>query len=79
MGSKRDNGDEIVFCKDFDNDISAQIETEVLRANNIPYILDNQVFSNIYPIGFNSLGAVRLMVFRRDLERALELLDKAES
>lgn len=71
---KKESPDDIVFCREFENDIQAQIQTEPLRSAGIPYILDNKIFSNIYPIGFNSLGAVRVMVFRRDLERAQQLL-----
>lgn len=66
--------DDIVYCRSYQNDVEAQIMTEPLRFNRIPYIIDNKVFSNIYPIGFNSIGEVRVMVFRRDLEKALSLL-----
>lgn len=66
--------DDIVYCRSYQNDAEAQILTELLRLNHIPYIIDNKVFSNIYPIGFNSIGEVRVMVFRRDLEKALSLL-----
>lgn len=66
---------EIVLCRAFFNDTEARIALAALENAGITAIIDNDVFSRIYPIGFNSLGALRLMVHRRDLERASDIVD----
>lgn len=66
---------EIVLCRAFSLDSEAHIAQAALEENGIESILDNEIFSRIYPIGFNSLGALRLMVHRRNLERALDIVN----
>lgn len=71
------NSDEIVLCRAFSSDASAHIAQSLLEEEGIRSIIDNQVFGSVYPIGFNSIGGFRLMVYRKDLERATEIVDKA--
>lgn len=66
--------DEIVLAATFGNIQAAAIAKGMLETNDIPAIVDNATFSSIYPIPFNSLGEVRLMVRKVDLNRALQLL-----
>ena len=65
---------EPVLCREFPNDTEARIAQAALENAGIESILDNDIFSRIYPIGFNSLGAIRLMVKGRDLQRALDII-----
>ena len=69
------HNDEIVLCRCFYDDVSANLALGALRENGIPSTIDNQVFSSVYPLGMSSLGALRLMVFKKDLERANEIID----
>lgn len=66
---------DIVLAATFADLPSAAIAKGMLAANGIDSILDNATFSSIYPIGFNSLGEVRLMVAASDLDEARRLLD----
>ncbi len=66
---------EIVLCREFINEAKARIALAALENNGIESIIDNVVFSRIYPIGTSRLGALRLMVRRRDLERALDVVN----
>lgn len=67
---------DIVLAATFPNDRIASIARGMLEANGIPSILENQYMSGIYPISFNSLGEVRLMVNASQLEDALRLLNE---
>ena len=65
---------EIVLAATFSDLPSASIAQGMLAANGIESILDNATFSSIYPVGFNTLGEVRLMVSAADLPAARSLL-----
>lgn len=69
------HNDEIVLCRRFYDDVAANLALGALRENGIPSTIDNQIFSSVYPLGMSSLGALRLMVFKKDLDRANEILD----
>lgn len=71
--NREDN--EIVLCRNFVSDAEAHIAEAALRQEGIMCIIDNELFSRVYPIGASGLGELRLMVKRRDLERALEIID----
>lgn len=66
--------DDIVLCHEFSSDADARMAQAILSQEGIKSILDNETFSRIYPIGFNSLGGIRLMVRAADLSRATILL-----
>ncbi len=66
---------QIVLCREFMNEAEARIALAALDSEGIEAIIDNEVFSRIYPIGNSSLGALRLMVRRHDLEKALDIVN----
>lgn len=67
---KKDSGSRLVVVKRFSTLWEAQIAMAQLEQQEIPAMMLNKNFSSIYPIGFNSIGEVSIMVFERDLERA---------
>lgn len=69
-----DQPDNLVLLATFPGDVEAHIAAGMLEANGIATVLDNQLFSSLYPIGFNSIGQVRMMVRAADYSRANELL-----
>lgn len=76
MALKYDYTDnEIVLCREFANDAEARLALASLEAEGIRAIIDNDVFSRIYPLGYSSVGALRLMVRRRDLDRATDIIE----
>lgn len=68
------NDNEIVLCREFNSDAEAHIAQSVLEQEGIQCVIDNELFSRIYPVG-GMLGGLRLMVKRRDLDRANEIID----
>ena len=79
MGNDDKKGSELVLLKTFSTDWEAYIAKGVLENEGIPSIVNNDIMSGIYPIGFNKLGGVRILVFRRDLERAKKAIENCES
>lgn len=67
---------QIVLAATFPNIQAAAIARGMLESYGIPSLVDNEIMSTIYPIGFNGLGEVRLMVKESDLDRALQLLEE---
>ncbi|MDE6653990.1 MAG: DUF2007 domain-containing protein, partial [Muribaculaceae bacterium] len=53
----------------------AYIVKSILEQEGIFVSVLNDSFSRIYPIGFNSIGGIRLMVRRSDLDRALDIIN----
>lgn len=58
----------------FNDAIEAEIAKGALLAEGIDAITTNQTFSSVLPIGFNSIGGVRLWVSRDDADKALAIL-----
>ncbi|MCH5319548.1 MAG: DUF2007 domain-containing protein [Paramuribaculum sp.] len=79
MNKQRESPDELVLLRTFSTDWEAYIAKGVLENEGIPSIVNNEIMSGIYPIGFNKLGGVRLLVFRRDLEKAAEAIKNCEA
>lgn len=65
---------QLVLAATFPNVRIASIAQGMLKANGIPSILDNAIFSSIYPIEYGPLGEVRLMVNASDYDEAVKLL-----
>lgn len=67
--------DEPMVCGIFSREPEAYIVKSILEQEGIYVVVLNDSFSRIYPIGFNSIGGIRLMVRRSDLERALDIIN----
>lgn len=70
--NKHDN--EIVLCSEFANDTEAHIASAALEQAGIPCFIDGELFSRVYPVG-GMLGGLRLMVKRKDLDRANDIIN----
>lgn len=66
---------EVVLAKVFSNEQEAYLAKTFLADHGIESIIDNSLFAQLLPIGFNSIGGYRMMVRECDLERARELID----
>lgn len=64
-----------VYSKDWE----AHIAVGVLEQAGIRSVIDNEVMSAVLPIGFNSIGGVRLLVNEADYENARKALDHSSS
>lgn len=69
---------DLIIAATFDFDWQAHMAKGILDEHDIPSVLDNEIFSSLYPIGFNSIGGINLRVFRRDLERASEIIRQSK-
>lgn len=66
--------DDLVIAATFDFDWQAHMAKGLLEEAGIRSVLDNEIFSSLYPIGFNSIGGINLRVFRHDLPRARAII-----
>lgn len=72
---KKGNDSDLVLLNEYYSDAEAYIAKGVLETNGIPCVINNEIMSSVYPITVTTLGAIRLMVFERDLDTARELLN----
>lgn len=72
---KKEHDSELVLLKEYYSDAEAYIDKGVLETNGIPCIINNEIMSSVYPITITTLGAIRLLVFERDLDTARSLLN----
>ncbi len=67
--------DNPVVCATFSREPEAYLVKSVLEQEGIFVAVLGDSLSRIYPIGFNSIGGIRLMVRSSDLERALDIIN----
>lgn len=72
---KKEKDSDLVVLKEYYSDAEAYIDKGVLETNGIPCAINNEIMSSIYPITITSLGSIRLLVFKRDLDEAKTLLN----
>lgn len=64
--------DQLIAIRQYNSNVDAHMAREILENEGIPCMLTNETFvSSVYP----SLGDIRLLVFERDAQKALEILD----
>lgn len=69
---------DLIIVATFDFDWQAHMAQGILEEHEIPSVLDNEIFGSLYPIGFNSIGGINLRVFRRDADRARDIIVKSK-
>lgn len=67
--------DELVECHEFSTDAEAHLAEAWLNQEGIDCYLFNEIFSSLYPVGVAPFGGIRLMVRRRDMERAADIIN----
>jgi hypothetical protein len=68
--------DEVVVFAMYDDPVEANIVKGVLESNGVVAGVMGDAFANSVMKGF-SQGSMRVVVFRKDLERAREIMDSA--
>lgn len=66
--------DEIIVLQVFENSIDANIAQTKLDANGIQCFLTEENLANLFPVQSAKLFGVRLHVFSRDKDQALQIL-----
>jgi len=74
MNHTMEKDDDLILFGTYYSDVDAYIAKGVLETNGIPCIINNEIMSSVYPITVTSLGEIRLLIFRRDLDEARKLL-----
>ena len=74
MNNNSPDQERLVLLKEYASDFEANIVRTRLESEGIPCMIANETFSSIYPLTMNSIGAIRLMIFEKDLERAQQIL-----
>ncbi len=69
---------ELELAWTFSNEQEAYLAKAFLAYHDIEAILDNNIFGQLYPIGFNSIGGIRMMVRGCDRERAHALVESMQ-
>ncbi|MDD2960984.1 MAG: DUF2007 domain-containing protein [Muribaculaceae bacterium] len=69
-----EKNEDLVVFKIYDDPINANIEKGVLETNGVKCMLSNEIMSNVLPITNTTIGEVRLLVFKKDLKLAEEIL-----
>ena len=72
--NKPDNDDRLVVFNSYVNDADAYIAKGVLDTNGVPCIINNEIFSSVYPVGLAPWGSIKLLIFRRDMEKAIRIM-----
>ncbi len=74
MNDNTSDKERLMLLETYTSDVEANIVRARLESEGIPCMLTNEKFSSIYPLTMNSIGAIRLMIFEKDLERARQAL-----
>lgn len=72
--NKSDNDDRLVVFNSYVNDADAYIAKGVLETNGVPCIINNEIFSSVYPVGWLHGGQSSCLYFRRDMEKAIRIM-----
>lgn len=74
MNCDMEKDDDLILLDTYYSDVDAYIAKGVLETNGIPCVINNEIMSSVYPITVTTLGGIRLLIFRRDLDEARRLL-----
>jgi hypothetical protein len=69
--------DKTIVLTEFLNDFEANLALGVLRDNDIPCMLQNELLGGSASLSGAVLQPIRLLVFEKDLETARELLNQS--
>ncbi len=72
---KNDSEEQMVVLRTFTSDFEANLVRAKLQEAGVPCMLADEFFSSLYPL--TTVGTMRLMVFEKDVEKALAILNDA--
>ena len=70
---KNESEEQTVVLRTFTSDFEANFVRAKLQEAGIPCMLADEFFSSLYPL--TTVGTIRLMVFNKDVEKALAILN----
>lgn len=69
---QKDN--DLVVFDIFDSAFKANIVKGVLETNGVSCMITNEIFSGVLPLTDSFIGQIRVLVFRKDLELAKQIM-----
>jgi hypothetical protein len=71
--------DRIITLKNYETMVEAMIDQDVLRVNEIESFIGNQQLVELYPMFSDIDEGLKIVVFEKDVERALLVLEEYHS
>jgi len=68
--------EEIVVFETYYDRMLAEIIRTKLEANGIPCFLSDESIGTMYPVYNNGAGGIKLRVFKRDMDKAKEIVSQ---
>lgn len=68
--------DKVTTLKTYDTMVDAMVDQEVLQANEIECFIGNEQIVELYPMFSDIDNGLRIVVFEKDVEQALKLLEE---
>ena len=68
--------DKLITLKNYETMVEAMFDQELLRENNIDTTINNEDSVELLPMFGEINDGLRIMVFEKDYERALKLLEE---
>jgi len=68
--------DKIITLKNYDSMVDALVDQEVLRVNEIECFIGNEQLVELYPMFSDVDQGLKVVVFEKDYERALKLIEE---
>lgn len=68
--------DKIITLKNYDSMVDAMVDLDVLKVNEIESFIGNEQLVELYPMFSDINEGLKIVVFEKDFERALKLLEE---
>jgi len=68
--------DKIITLKNYDTMVDVMIDQDVLKVNDIECFIGNEQLVELYPMFSDINEGLKLVVFEKDYENALKLLEE---
>jgi hypothetical protein len=68
--------DRVTTLKTYDTMVDAMVDQEILQQNNIDCFIGNEQIVELYPMFSDVDNGLKIVVFEKDVERALKLIEE---
>lgn len=68
--------DKIITLKNYDSMVDAMVDLDVLKVNEIESFIGNEQLVELYPMFSDINEGLKIVVFEKDLDRAMKLLEE---
>lgn len=68
--------DKVTTLKTYDTMVDAMVDQDVLQTSNIDCFIGNEQIVELYPMFSDVDNGLKIVVFEKDVERALQLIEE---